>query len=786
MSLPEASPLHWNPGEHVEILDEGGAKTLWSVQKRADRGWLLKETATGKVIPFSDVMIELLGFDSRLHHYPANAAFVSERQMDLMVTPRMFWSERVKLIVDVKLAYCSFVDERLGKGRTKEEICRAAVVPASRKRETTVADQASRVDDGSSAGVPIGAITERSVHATNYRDWRKRFREIEIAEEAKRTSRALRETAPEDPDEDDDAYYDFDKVPWFLRPPYWRTVSDWHKLWRRTNKSEGILQNDDGAKGNRTKRVHALVVTDKGAQDIYEIMGGFLENLHLNKKRVSIAQVWDVIKLKHPEFEKFFTTPKALGRLLEKLYPESYERQKRQYGAWTAKNNHRVSQAHPDPEYVMDELEIDHCLADIIVRDENGNILGRPWITVVLDRCSRMIVGIHVSFVVPGFAAVQRCLMHAFWPKDLRRWKPGHPEFDPERELFHTWPCQGIPDVIYTDRGKEFLSIALDRVGWSLRIRILPLPARSPWLKGKIERFFGTMHAKVYSFEEGKTFSSSVQRLEYDPFQASNLTLRDLKWKLLKWVVDDYHPSWHDGLSGIPLVVWHEKAAQKFVTPAPDARYKHSMLGKPYLLPIGRDGISVEGLIFTDPQLQRLQNVHGPGHEYHVSADPFDAGQIWLFPPGARAPVVIPAKHPRLCVGVSFHQATQARRQAKKRYGKKVTPEQVASVMAEAERRADERLADKSRKGGAAPEVRFRFANGEFLTPVVGDSGVVARLPDVAPEPEAPASTGVQELPARQVEVPDIVQPVPSVVADYQETIMRRMREKAAKRASSS
>ncbi|MBB3937848.1 DDE-type integrase/transposase/recombinase [Aureimonas phyllosphaerae] len=788
MSLPEASPLRWNPGEHVEIIDEGGAKTLWSVQERADRGWKLKETATGKVLPFSDVMIELLGFDSRLHHYPANAALVSERQMDLMVTPRAFWPARVELVVDVKLAYCRFVDERLGKGRTKEEICRAAVVPASREGGTTGIDQADQASLGrvGDDGVPIEGATERSVHSTNYRGWRKRLRKIEIVEEAKRTSRALPETAPEDPDEDDDTYYDFKKMPWFLRPPHWRTVSDWHELWLRTNRSEGILQPDDKHKGNRTKRVHALVTTKEGAQDIYEVMGEFLGKLNVNKKRVSVGQVWDAIKLQHPEFESYFTTAKPLGRLLEKLYPESYERQKRQYGAWTARNNHRVSQAHPDPEYVMDEVEIDHCLADIIVRDENGDILGRPWITVVLDRCSRMIVGMHVSFEVPGFAAVQRCLMHAFWPKDLRRWKPGHPEFDPERELLHTWPCHGIPEVIYTDRGKEFLSIPLDRVGWSLRIRILPLPARSPHLKGKIERFFGTMHAKVYSYEEGKTFSSYVQRHEYDSYKESKLTLRDLKWKLLKWVVDDYHPSLHDGLSGIPLMVWHEKAAQKFIQPAPDARYKHSMLGKAYLVPIGRDGISVEGLLFTGPQLQRLQNIHGPGHQYHASADPFDAGQIWLFPPGARQPVVIPAKHPRLCVGVSFRHAVQARRQARKRYGRKVTPEQVAELMLESERRADERLADKKRKGGAAPEARFRLANGEFLTPVAGDSGVVARLPDAAPEPEAPAAIEVRDPPTPQMEAPEIVQPVPNVAADYKETVMRRVREKAAMRASAS
>jgi putative transposase len=43
---------------------------------------------------------------------------------------------------------------------------------------------------------------------------------------------------------------------------------------------------------------------------------------------------------------------------------------------------------------ILDRWEIDHTLLDVLlVDDETGLIIGRPYITVVLDKFSRMIMG---------------------------------------------------------------------------------------------------------------------------------------------------------------------------------------------------------------------------------------------------------------------------------------------------------------------------------------------------------------------------------------------------------
>ncbi|MFA0350561.1 transposase, partial [Vibrio sp. 10N.222.55.C6] len=64
-------------------------------------------------------------------------------------------------------------------------------------------------------------------------------------------------------------------------------------------------------------------------------------------------------------------------------------------------------------------FEIDATVADVHVVSELGAqyVLGRPTIYVVVDRSSRMIVGLHVSLYHASWRAARQALANCFLPK---------------------------------------------------------------------------------------------------------------------------------------------------------------------------------------------------------------------------------------------------------------------------------------------------------------------------------------------------------------------------------
>ena len=50
--------------------------------------------------------------------------------------------------------------------------------------------------------------------------------------------------------------------------------------------------------------------------------------------------------------------------------------------------------------------QCDHTKVDVLVVEQSGAMLGRPWLTTVIDSYSRCIMGIHLGFDVPSAAVV--------------------------------------------------------------------------------------------------------------------------------------------------------------------------------------------------------------------------------------------------------------------------------------------------------------------------------------------------------------------------------------------
>jgi putative transposase len=68
-------------------------------------------------------------------------------------------------------------------------------------------------------------------------------------------------------------------------------------------------------------------------------------------------------------------------------------------------------------EYSNHLWQCDHTRADVFLVDRDGQILGRPWFTTVIDTYSRCIVGINLGYDVPSSQVVALALRHAILPK---------------------------------------------------------------------------------------------------------------------------------------------------------------------------------------------------------------------------------------------------------------------------------------------------------------------------------------------------------------------------------
>lgn len=187
--------------------------------------------------------------------------------------------------------------------------------------------------------------------------------------------------------------------------------------------------------------------------------------------------------------------------------------------------------------------QIDHTTLDVMIVDETYRIpIGRPWITVLIDVYSRVVLGFFVSIRHASAAAVGRCLAHAFLPKD--RWLR-------DRGLGISWPVWGVVRIIHADNAREFrglmLKAASQEYGSSLRFR----PVQQPRYGSYIERHLKTTLTTIHTLP-GTTFSTPFERRDYDSESLAVMTIGALE-RWLALFFDKYHRSIHSSLGTTPL-----------------------------------------------------------------------------------------------------------------------------------------------------------------------------------------------------------------------------------------
>lgn len=174
--------------------------------------------------------------------------------------------------------------------------------------------------------------------------------------------------------------------------------------------------------------------------------------------------------------------------------------------------------------------QCDHTKLDILVVTQSGFVLGRPWLTTVVDSYSRCIMGMYLGMEARSADVVCLALRHAILPK----------QYSSAYELGTGWGTYGVPQYLYTDGGKEFKSNHLERVASELKIVLCQ--RRYPSEGGIVERPFGTLNSELFSTLPGYTGSNVQQRPKQAEKEAS-LTLEELERLIVRYIVKRYNQS---------------------------------------------------------------------------------------------------------------------------------------------------------------------------------------------------------------------------------------------------
>ncbi len=438
------------------------------------------------------------------------------------------------------------------------------------------------------------------------------------------------------------------------RVPSFSTAYRWHRRWRDSGGDIRTLIPDHHRKGNRTRRVSPGVI-----EHTREVVEEFCmrgeewspKSMHqLLAHRIGQANAVQGTALPVPGIG-------VVRAEMSRLDP--MEVATARHGPGAAKRQYVARGKCPGTSRPLEVVEIDHTLLDVMVVDRRyGVTLGRPWLTVALDRHTRLPVGMCLGFEPPGYLTVMRCLRHLIMPKGYVRER--FPDIEGD------WPCHGLPETIVVDNGKEFHSESFRDACSRLRVAIQYCVAGEPWLKGKVERFFGTLARDVIHRLPGTTFSNIRQRGEYKSQELAQVTIDELDHKLHQWICDLYAESFHTGLLKAPRAAWQD-ALSTWEPQLPTERGDLDILvAAATERMVRRDGVELWGLVYGSEGLSELyRKLRGnSASKVRVKYDPGCIDKVWVEDRERHVWIEASATDREYARGLSLHLHQLVRRKA--------------------------------------------------------------------------------------------------------------------------
>ncbi|WP_374437990.1 Mu transposase C-terminal domain-containing protein [Pseudomonas panipatensis] len=261
----------------------------------------------------------------------------------------------------------------------------------------------------------------------------------------------------------------------------------------------------------------------------------------------SFTAVWREVKERCEEEELPVPSLGAVTSRIKAIGLKGLHRLK--HGAASASDKYGVKTGKVKVNRPLELTQIDHTKADVILCDEqNREPIGRPWLTVLIDVWSRVIISYYLSLHAPSAVSIAATMAFAVGDKrDYLRLV----ECEDVR-----YPFSGKPELIQADNAREFRSNNLVKACVRNNIKIIWRPLGAKHYGGHVERLIGTLMGRVHSLP-GTTFSNTEQRKGYDSEKYAVMTFKEFSaWFARE--IQDYHATIHRSLGRSPGDAWHE------------------------------------------------------------------------------------------------------------------------------------------------------------------------------------------------------------------------------------
>lgn len=436
------------------------------------------------------------------------------------------------------------------------------------------------------------------------------------------------------------------------------TVYRWLKNYRATGSELGLLRRPRADRGQgrlpeATEQLMARLIDTHYLTDQRPSMSSVYEQLKDEVDRANITRAEGEDRLTVPGFQSF---RRRITATAERV------RISRRHGPRAAEALDPILGHYPGATYPLAVVQIDHTPLDIELVDSVHRLpIGKPWITLVMDVCSRVVLGFYISFDHPSAFAAGSALAHATLPKEV--WLARHQDalegiakalraelgegvLGPGEETLH-WPCWGKPVLVKMDNAREFRGQVLERALRDHGIDREFRPVLKPRYGGHIERLLGTLLAEIHTLP-GTTFSNPRKRGEYDSEGKAAITLDAFETWLTAYFLGVYHRRVHSELGMTPLAAWEMGLLHGTEDHPPtgvperlggDAADRLRLDFLPFFeATVQRSGVRHDGLIYMSDVLRRHMGARHPEHptrarNFLLSYDPRDVSSVYFLDP---------------------------------------------------------------------------------------------------------------------------------------------------------
>lgn len=312
-----------------------------------------------------------------------------------------------------------------------------------------------------------------------------------------------------------------------------------------------------------------------------------------------------------------------------------------------------------EPDFVNQVWMGDHHRLDAFINYQGRAV--RPWVTTWLDVCSRTIVGWTIAIQANG-RTIGLALRHGMLRKEMPVWDGpmsgamsqaisslGWDQDILQQNAGIVSPICGMPGLLYVDNGEDYKSkvkkgLKCESFGYSREVRstceILDIKTQfalpySPWAKGHMERWFGTMTDQFARYLPGYCGNDNKARpygLD-EQAMAERGELLDIEelCVLFETYVDSYHNTIHSSLGMTPLQKYER--TPKVRQGLPDERTLDICLmdmekAKVYTSGIQRFGTGSRRRYYSHPELDKYV-----GRWVVIRYDPNRIGELLVFNP---------------------------------------------------------------------------------------------------------------------------------------------------------